>query len=452
MSVVSGDIHNQARRLPLVYGGETARPMFLEHGQTIDSQQFLADVARLQHELPGNVPVANLCQRRYEFAVVFAAVAANGQCNLLPPSRAPGAVTEVLARHPGAIAVMGRRDPAIDIDCQRLAVHREGRTGVVPQIPTDQCVAIGHTSGSTGRCSAHRKLWGQFQASNACNLAAIKQVVGGPFQMLATVPSQHMYGIEMTLLLPLGGPVALVGGMPFYPADMIAALKAMAAPRVLVTTPLHLRALLDAELTIPPLAAIVSATAALPVALARRAEARSGATLLEAFGSTETCVIATRQTAREDAWRLYHGVELQAQPDGTRVRAPWLPHEVLLADIVEQADPRHFRLHGRQADLLEIAGKRASLADLSQRLKAIAGVRDAVVFQGEHSDARGARRLLALVVAPATDEATILAQLRRQIDPVFLPRPLYRVPRLPRNDVGKLPRTALLALLKQLES
>ncbi|HEX7731969.1 MAG TPA: AMP-ligase, partial [Rhodanobacter sp.] len=48
---------------------------------------------------------------------------------------------------------------------------------------------------------------------------------------------------------------------------------------------------------------------------------------------------------------------------------------------------------------------------------------------------------------PALDEAAILDALRRAVDPVFLPRPLRRVPALPRNDTGKLPRAALLTML-----
>jgi acyl-coenzyme A synthetase/AMP-(fatty) acid ligase len=36
--------------------------------------------------------------------------------------------------------------------------------------------------------------------------------------------------------------------------------------------------------------------------------------------------------------------------------------------------------------------------------------------------------------------------LRRRIDPVFLPRPLVFVERLPRNGTGKLPREALREL------
>ena len=60
----------------------------------------------------------------------------------------------------------------------------------------------------------------------------------------------------------------------------------------------------------------------------------------------------------------------------------------------------------------------------------------------------GVRRLIAFVSAPASlDDATILAALREASDPVFLPRRIVRVDALPRNDTGKLPRAALLALL-----
>lgn len=453
MSVVAGETDKPLCYLPLLGHTERPRAIFRERGKTNDTHQFLADVARVRAWLPPERPVLNLCQHRYEFAVTFAAAAANGQYNLLPPSRAPRAVTELQAMHADSIAVVGHADAAPTDACIRLPTHQpDGPSADLPQLPADQCVAIGYTSGSTGQATAHRKLWGQFVASNERNLAAISAVVGSPFELLATVPPQHMYGIETTVLLPLGGPVTVACEMPFYPADVVAAIQAMPAPRVLVTTPLHLRTLLDAGLPIPPLGAIVSATAPMPVEVAQRAEERSGAVVLEFFGSTETCVIARRQTVRESDWALYDGVQLQPQPDGTRVSAPWLPRDVLLADLTEQPDSRHFSLRGRQADLLEIAGKRASLADLGQRLKAIAGVDDAVVMQAEHGDSRGARRLVALVVAPELDQATILAALRPQIDPVFLPRPLYRVAKLPRNAVGKLPHKAVTALLQQLET
>nr|WP_298149708.1 peptidylprolyl isomerase [Metallibacterium sp.] len=109
---------------------------------------------------------------------------------------------------------------------------------------------------------------------------------------------------------------------------------------------------------------------------------------------------------------------------------------------------RNIALVGRVADLIEIAGKRASLADLTRQLLAIPGVQDAALIQHDAPDAAGARRLAALVVAPTRSETELLAELRQRFDPVFLPRPLKRVERLPRNALGKLPHTAVWALLR----
>jgi acyl-coenzyme A synthetase/AMP-(fatty) acid ligase len=221
-------------------------------------------------------------------------------------------------------------------------------------------------------------------------------------------------------------------------------------PRVLVTTPVHLRALVASGIALPPIAAMLSATAPMPVELARQAEQRFAAPVLEVFGSTETCVFASRRPTVDEDWSLYDGVTLHPQPDGTVVSAPQLGSSVTLADIVTLSDAsRHFRLCGRHADMLEIAGKRASLGDLSRRLLGIPGVKDGVVFQLGDSDALGVHRIAALAVAPGMDEHTILAALRLAIDPLFLPRPLRLVAALPRNETGKLPRAALIALLHQ---
>jgi acyl-coenzyme A synthetase/AMP-(fatty) acid ligase len=169
----------------------------------------------------------------------------------------------------------------------------------------------------------------------------------------------------------------------------------------------------------------------------------------ELFGSTETCVIARRRSACERAWTPLPGVHLQPHPDGSLVHAPHLLVPVALADLVEivGGDGR-FVLRGRNADLLEIAGKRASLGDLTRKLQAVPGVVDGVVFQLDAgAAANGIRRVAALAVAPQLDPAAILQALRCSIDPVFLPRPLKCVAALPRNATGKLPRAALLALL-----
>ena len=99
--------------------------------------------------------------------------------------------------------------------------------------------------------------------------------------------------------------------------------------------------------------------------------------------------------------------------------------------------------------MIEVAGKRASLADLTQRLLAVEGVRDAVLFQPQPDSVATIRRLAALVVAPGCSAREISERLAASVDPAFLPRPLRIVDSLPRNELGKLPRELLLAMLQR---
>jgi acyl-coenzyme A synthetase/AMP-(fatty) acid ligase len=440
------------RLLPLLHVGDRQRVVAVHDGQPITAEQFLAHVEHVAAQLPEASAAVNLCEDRYAFMVAFCAIALRGQANLLPPSRAPHAVEEVMAAHPGCHAVGDRpMDPAphryhalpsLPLDASASASIEW------PSISATQNVAIGYTSGSTGTPRPNAKSWRSLHASTAGNLRMLQNVVGEHFAVVATVPPQHIYGVEMSVLLPLLGNVQVHSGRPFFPADIATALEQMPAPRVLVTTPVHLRALVESGVRLPPLAAMLSATAPMSPDLAAQAEQCFDAPLLEVFGSTETCAFATRRVTVDSRWSLYHGVHLHPQPDGTQIEAPQLDAPTTLADIVSLHDEgRRFELRGRHADLLEIAGKRASLGDLTRRLLAIPGVQDGVVFQLDDADAIGVRRIAALAVAPTLDEHIIFDALRASIDPVFLPRPLRLVKTLPRNETGKLPRAALLELL-----
>ncbi|WP_129136982.1 AMP-binding protein [Luteimonas sp. YGD11-2] len=441
------------RDLPLATG-DAGRTIAVVAGERISLGRFLAEVRGLAARLPDRRHAVNLCEDRYRFLVAFCAVAARGQTTLLPPSRTRAAIDDVRAQHPDSYC-LGDVDPC---GCDALAplphfvpipAQLPQAPGGVPRVDSGHVVAIGYTSGSTGAPKANPKRWRDFADGVQQNLAALAGLYNEDApSIVATVPPQHMYGVEMSVLLPLLGNAAVHSGRPFFPDDIAAALRAIDAPRLLVTTPVHLRALVESGVELPRLAGIVSATAPLPQALAAAAEQRFGGEVRELFGSTETCIIARRRTAIDDAWTPLPGVRLQPQPDGTAVEAAHLPAPVVLADLVQLLPDGRFLLRGRQADLLEIAGKRASLGDLTARLLAVPGVVDGAMVQLDDADAGGVRRIAALVVAPTLDEAAIHAALRASIDPVFLPRRLRRVDALPRNETGKLPRDIVLALLR----
>nr|WP_101926274.1 MULTISPECIES: AMP-binding protein [Luteimonas] len=447
----------QDRRLLPLVAGDADRVVAFDAGHRVPLATFVAHVHGVAALLPDVPQALNLCEDRYRFLVAFCAVALRGQTTLLPPSRTRGAIDDVRARHPDSYCIGDRDHCGCDAmpgvvptppHYLRLPDVLPLREGAPPALDADALVAIGFTSGSTGTPSANPKTWGSFHASTRQNLDALADLFGaGTTPVVATVPPQHMYGLEMSILLPLLGDVSVHGGRPFFAEDIASALRDAPGPALLVTTPVHLRALVESGVALPPLAGIATATAPLPQALAASAEARFGCEVRELFGSTETCILARRRTATDTAWTPFAGVRLQPVPDGTLVGAPHLPAPVMLADLVELDADGRFVLRGRQADMIEIAGKRASLADLTRRLLAIDGVRDGVICQCETPGRTGVRRIVSAVVAdPALDDATLLDALRAGIDPVFLPRRIRRVDALPRNETGKLTRAALDAL------
>ena len=462
-------------QLPLIAGVSGAEDLLWSGGRAVSAAQFLRQVRLLARRLPAGRHAVNLCEHRDNFLLAWCAVVSRGQINLLPASRAPQVVEEVCGAYAGSYCLDDERvlgalaqtggapaggagaagGPAAGtVDPGGPQAGGRAADAAMPLIAADQVVQIAFTSGSTGAPRAHAKRWGSLHHSTAHNAARIRECLVRHGQarpwVVATVPPQHMWGAETTVMMPLMEGMAVHAGRPLFPADVAQALAEVPEPRVLVTTPVHLRTLVASAQAFPPVGAVVSATAPLPVGLAGEVERVFGAPMLELFGSTETCVIASRLTAHEQAWRLYPGVRVEPRADHTLVDAPWFDRPTPLQDLVEPAGQDRLFIRGRNADMIEVAGKRASLAELTRRLLELPGVRDAVVFQPEEVSAAGAagvHRVAALVVAPGLSAQGIAAQLARAVDPVFLPRPLLLVDALPRNDTGKLDRTGLLRLL-----
>lgn len=430
-----------AEPLPLL-SGDPDRPLIWRGGRCSSATTVLAHAAALAVDLPPAAHVINLCEDRGHFLTGFCASLLAGKTTLLPPSRAPDVVREIAESYAPAFV--------LDDATVEEATHRAYiATGLpeIPRIESSRVVAIGFTSGSTGVPKANAKTWGAFAGSTQRNRHAFEAHGGPAMTVVATVPSQHMYGMETCVLMPLLGDVAMSVDRPLFPQDLADALRRVRSPRLLVTTPVHLRAFVEAGIDYPSPALVVSATAPLSADLAAAAEEAFRAPLLEVFGSTETCVIASRRTSIDDNWRLYPGLHLASSPNGTVVNAPYFTAPVLLHDHVKMTDCDRFVALGRCEDMLEIAGKRASLGDITARLLAIEGVDDAAVVQCDKPDVGDVRRIIAFVVAKAIGNEEILSALKRSLDPVFVPRQIYRLDRLPRNDTGKLAYKELQSLI-----
>lgn len=264
--------------------------------------------------------------------------------------------------------------------------------------------------------------------------------------VIATVPSGHSYGYETTIAPQLFGGAATEASRPLFPADVRAVLAKTPAPRCLVTTPVHLRALVLSSTEFPPVDLIMCATAPLSPDLARQAEQRLGARILEIYGCTESGFVATRWPVGETDWHVRDDMQLRPENGRHVVHAAFLARPVPLADVIEMTGGNRFQLMGRSADIVNIAGKKASLSGLSRTLLEIAGVRDGIIFVPDGGNGSEVQRLTALVVATGTTQDEIRQQLRQRIDPAFVPRQIILVPELPRNATGKLPMEQLRAM------
>ncbi len=318
-----------------------------------------------------------------------------------------------------------------------------------PAIPAEQVVAHVFTSGSTGQPTSHSKTWGGLAFGARAQGERFALSTGSDTTLVGTVPPQHMYGLESSLLLALQNGLSFFAGHPFYPEDIRAALAGLPGKRVLITTPFHLRALLATDRPLPQLSCLVCATAPLPLDLAELAESRFNAPLYEIYGCTEAGQVATRRTVVSPVWETYRDVRVYLREENAYSRGGAVEQEARLLDVIEPIDDQHFTLHGRTADLINIAGKRTSLANLNYHLNAIDGVTDGVFYMPSEQD-HGVTRLTALVVAPGLSADRLVAALRSRIDAAFIPRPIYFVDALPRNSTGKLPQQAIATLVLRL--
>jgi len=466
--------------------GPIERPLFTRataHAATssaatadiVTVEAFLAQANCLAQRLSASgQSCINLCEDRANFALGFCAVLLAELQNLLPVNQLPNTIGRLVESVEGCFILTDSEiSEELDVVLDRLAVARvdiasafdaqaedDALAAVAKQgaakaaqpalepmlqqsLPRNVVAATVFTSGSTGEPTAISKPW-----HTLCGTTELLQRRFLPTaqitSVVATVPAQHMYGLEMSIMMALRGSCNVYSGRPFFPADIVQALASMPAPRLLVTTPIHMKTLVRSGLALPALCGVVSATAPLEHALADAAQTTWGCPVREIYGCSEGGSLASRTTVDDDIWSMLDGIHLRNQNETLQVEAPHLEGPVLLQDNLEILSASQFRFIGRGSDMINIGGKRASLMQLNRELLALGGVEDGIFFMRTKPGKED--RLAALVVTPL-EAREVMRQLAEVIDSVFLPRPLKKVSAVPRNSVGKSTLDMLQAAL-----
>jgi long-chain acyl-CoA synthetase len=125
------------------------------------------------------------------------------------------------------------------------------------------------------------------------------------------------------------------------------------------------------------------------------------------------------------------------QPDKEK-----LGNGVFVPDDLLTPEGAGLKIAGRISDVINVAGKKVSPAEVEARLLSFAGVRQAVVF-GRESALRSEEVVACVVADPGVRENILLEFCRRDLSAWQVPKRIYIVDAIPANERGKISRRAL---------
>jgi acyl-coenzyme A synthetase/AMP-(fatty) acid ligase len=381
--------------------------------------------------------VINLCEQRHEFIATLLATALANKASILPPDLAPESLRKVHK-------LLGNCQQIDSVDTALFARNEAGAfVAQFSALHLSSCQIYLFTSGTTGEPKPICKTFAEMLA--AAKLAVERFQLTSNNSMIGTVPNQHMYGLETTVFWPLISYASVWYRKVFFIDDMLEALKTLGTQTCyLVSTPLHLEKTLLAQKNIRNIPhTIISATAPLKSKTAQQLEHQYTQKVVEVYGSTETCSIATRATAHIRLWRPYADINLRTDNKTAEVYLPYMDSWLTLNDQVSINKDGQFELLGRNNDLVKVAGKRHSLAFLHELLQQVPGVQESALLMSSDE-----QRLVAFVVTTQKDiEEKIREVFLHEVDPVFIPRPIIHIDQLPRSATGKVQISALRDML-----
>jgi len=273
----------------------------------------------------------------------------------------------------------------------------------------------------------------------------------------ALIPLGHSYGLGNLTVPLLAQGVPLVCGSAALP-HAIAADFARWRPTVFPGVPAIWRALVASDLTLPGLRLGISAGSPLPPEVAHAFAARFGRRLHSFYGSSETGGIAYDRSGAGalagTVGRALRGVQLRLRP-GARLEVSSAAVRILgnrrrvgrhgtwlMPDRVALGGGGEVTVLGRRGSTVKIAGRRVNLAEVSDRLRRIPGVRD--IWVGVSA---GTEPVLGAAVAADRTAAELRALLLADTAPWKIPRRLLVMPALPVTARGKADARALRTLV-----
>ncbi len=267
--------------------------------------------------------------------------------------------------------------------------------------------------------------------------------------IMATVPPYHIYGFLFSVLVPFVSSSKVMGDIYSFPQEIRNGLEKN-APTILASIPMHYRILKGGEIPGESLRMAFSSAGKLDDIDADYFYQKTGAELIEIYGSTETGGIAGRCRARgETNLEAFEIIDWKIVDERLYVRSPFISPDIALdsevffqtGDRVIRRDEKHFSLLGRADGIVKVGGKRVDLEDIRNRIIQIPGVTDALVFAVP--DKRGRESSICAMVQGKIDKDKLTGAISQLVEPYAMPRDIRIVEKIPVSSSGKYDRKTL---------
>jgi len=404
--------------------------------------------AGLKKTLAGRGQEKVLCLCTVNKAVTAACVLASlaGSCKLiLPYSFSAHAMTEMYdaTGFNFAIADHCEEMPAgVETIMPLPAAIENNRTELIRD-PDEPFLCL-FTGGSTGK----PRVWSKSPRNLFAEAFYLKEKFSLSDQdiFVATVPPYHIYGLLFSVLVPFVAHARVLPDIYTFPQEIISITKKHKAS-VLVSVPIHYRALKVDNLLLPSLKVAFSSSGPLDRSDGLHFYKKTGLGITEIYGSTETGGIASRSISEHtDSWKPFDAVSWKLTGSRLSVKSDFTSPEMErdpdgfcpTGDEAGEDKENRFVLLGRADGIVKVAGKRVDLLDVQNKIKTLPTVSDAVVVAFPTD--KGRESVIAAVVACDLTETHLKKLLMDMLEPYAVPRRVKIVSSIARTATGKIDR------------
>ena len=178
---------------------------------------------------------------------------------------------------------------------------------------------------------------------------------------------------------------------------------------------------------------------------------------IEIYGSTEGGGMAYRKKSEKDLWTRLKNVKLKVNENGSLFCSSGYTGEGLwvhVGDVVDMKNENEFELLGREDSIVKIEGKRISVQQIDRQILQDKNFIDSYTVYCKSDKREYVASFIVLKDANANKDNMrkyIKDYLKGYFEKIVIPKKIYFIERIPRNELGKIERKKLDEIMEGLE-